>query len=113
MASFAGMILGSSDPKDGIDASEGLVEELTPKVLPTPNWNAVGPTSSPERAVLFSDRQAGPGAPLSNAVGPTSSPERAVLFSDRQAGLGAPAHDVHARLEMFLSGVSVRHPKNR
>jgi purine nucleosidase len=30
-------------------------------------------------------------APASSAVGPTSSPERSVLFSDREAGPGAPA----------------------
>ena len=41
-----------------------------------PVSNAVGPTSSPERSVLFSDRQAGSGAPVSNAAGLTSSPER-------------------------------------
>ncbi len=38
---------------------------------PAPGADAAGPTSSPERAVHFSDRQAGSGAPGSDAAGPT------------------------------------------
>jgi pimeloyl-ACP methyl ester carboxylesterase len=43
-------------------------------VSPTSS-NAAGPTSSPERTVLSTDRQAGSGTPESNAAGPTSLPE--------------------------------------
>jgi 2-C-methyl-D-erythritol 4-phosphate cytidylyltransferase len=58
---------------------------------PATSSDAVGPTSSPERTVLSTDRQAGSEAPASNAVGPTPSPERTVLSTDRQAGSEAPA----------------------
>ena len=38
-------------------------------------------------------------APLSNAAGPTSSPERTALLTDRQAGSGAPAANFeHGRI---------------
>ncbi len=58
--------------------------------LRTPTSNTAGPTPSPERTVLLTDRQAGSGAPTSNTAGPTPSPERTVLLTDRQAGSGAP-----------------------
>jgi shikimate kinase len=59
-----------------------------------PASDSAGPTSSPERTVLSTDRQAGSGAPASDSAGPTSSPERTVHSTDRQAGSGAAQHVV-------------------
>ena len=73
------------------------------EVEKSPGSNSAGPTSSPGRAVLSTDRQAGPGAPGSNSAGPTSSPGRAVLSTDRQAGPGAPGS-----LTESIDGVDLR-----
>jgi hypothetical protein len=46
-------------------------------------------------------------APASNAAGPTSSPERTVLLTDRQAGSGAPADANNAIIGTAISAPGV------